>query len=146
MERLAKGAGCKPLQSSISLEPQCQDSDHYSPAFWPDRLSQPGHAAAATAAASTTSSVLLEDNGDIDGEGRASQGLRGGSAGDFDGSLKNRSSYIRVVVATDDPGIEELLEEYKVGGTSRRGGERGQKLFLIICSKYRWPVELLMIG
>lgn len=124
MERLAKGAGCTPYPPAHPLAPQCNDADHYAPAFWPERLAVQDQASSGWASGLDLSEVLAANGGGGGGGGHV-RGLRGGSEAEGSGGLgkggrpagaaaKKRRSNFRVVVATEDPAVEALLEEYDV--------------------------------
>ncbi|CAM9678211.1 unnamed protein product [Ectocarpus sp. 4 AP-2014] len=119
MEKLAKGSGCTPHHPSAPLAPQCNDADHYAPAFWPETLAIRGQSPSEWSFELDYSEIL---------EGSpAGGGLRGGTA-ESDGpkgkghaaaaaaaaaAVKESSSF-RVVVATEDPAVEAMLENYDV--------------------------------
>ncbi|CAN0057895.1 unnamed protein product, partial [Ectocarpus sp. 13 AM-2016] len=118
MEKLAKGSGCTPHHPSAPLAPQCNDADHYAPAFWPETLAIRGQ--------SPSEWSFGLDYSDILEGSPAGGGLRGGTA-ESDGTkgkghaaaatvaaaVKESSSF-RVVVATEDPAVEAMLENYDV--------------------------------
>ena len=120
MERLAKGSGCTPLPPSHPLAPQCNDADHYPPAFWPERLEIRGQSSSGLVAPGLDLSEVLGAIGGGGGGGYV-RGLRGGSEGKNLGPAdaaaeggRGRRSNLRVVVATEDPEVEALLGEYDV--------------------------------
>eukprot|EP00752_Nemacystus_decipiens_P008487 g7584.t1 len=124
MERLAKGSGCTTLPPSNPLAPRCNDADHYPPAFWPERLEIRGQASSGWAPGLDLSEVL---GASADGFVRSLRG-GGGEAGRGGGLGKSgrhsdaaaaaagggRRGNFRVVVATEDPEVEALLEDYDV--------------------------------
>lgn len=109
MERLAKGASCNPYPPSHPLAPQCQHSDYYAPAFWPERLTRRGYGEGEgppfessplySAFASMTMTAMRNKT----------MRLRGG-AGDGKGNWSN----FRVVVSSDDSRVEAMLSDYDV--------------------------------
>lgn len=113
LEKLAKGAGCTSHPPSHPQAPQCTDADHYAPAFWPERLFVRGEPSSGWA-------FDVDVGGPVDDVGggggvnvKVGGGLRGGGPAEGSGE-GGRGSNLRVVVATEDPSVETLLEEYDV--------------------------------
>lgn len=122
MERLAKGADCAPLPPDHPLAPKCVDSEYYSPAFWPDRLPRRGRQAA-TPSSMDTETWSRRDYATMNAtevESVATPSLRrGGHTGQGTGS---NGSNFRVIVASNDPGVERLLKQYDVSIVSSSVG------------------------
>lgn len=125
MERLAKGASCHPLPSSHPLCPTCMDPDNYAPAFWPAELTRRNQYPvgsgfdAASAPGGMNETRGLRGGGNDGGRGSVPEGT--GSGGSF-----------RVIVATEDAGVERMLEKYDVSASMIFYASRRLRLLFIV--------------
>ncbi|CAM9851446.1 unnamed protein product, partial [Ectocarpus fasciculatus] len=115
MEKLAKGSGCTPHHPSAPLAPQCNDADHYAPAFWPETLAIRGQSPSEWSFGLDYSEILEGEaaGGGLRG-GTAEAGGRKGKGHAAAAAAVKEGSNFRVVVATEDPAVEAMLENYDV--------------------------------
>ncbi|CAN0173813.1 unnamed protein product, partial [Ectocarpus sp. 12 AP-2014] len=119
MEKLAKGSGCTPHHPSAPLAPQCNDADHYAPAFWPEMLAIRGQSPSEWSFGLDYPEILEGSlaGGGLRGGNAESDGTKGkghAAAAAAAAAAVEESSSFRVVVATEDPAVEAMLENYDV--------------------------------